>query len=416
MMLINERFANDGKASLNLSILQKEYIDIYEKKCRSGEYSLVKRECECGSRDHEVIAQKDRYGIAVDTVICKNCGLIMTSPCLDEKSNNLFYDNEYPYIYRAENKPSEEKFQEQREEAEFIVSFIRKHTGLLNGSVLEIGCADGRNVAIFAEQGYDVCGIDLSHNYVEFGRGKGLNLICSDAASFATNGYKYDLIVLNQVLEHFINPGRELDIISRMLKPDGYLYIAVPGVKALTFGAYRSDFLLMLQNAHIFNFTRESLCVMMSKYGFADVFCNEIICGIFQKSDKKNTGKGNLYIRTKNYLSELEASGGDRETMLKFRFKELISGYEEAEVVLYGTAIELDEYVQGLSDLSKIRGFFYSDKKVPADVLAYIENQNGKVKCLFIVDEKQNAYLMSAFSAEIASHKLEVYSVYSDTF
>lgn len=72
--------------------------------------------------------------------------------------------------------------------------------------------------------------------------------------------------------------------------------------------------------------------------------------------------------------------------------------------------------MQGLNDLSMIRGFFYSDKKVPADVSAYIEKQNGKVKCLFIVDEKQNAYLMNAFSAEITSHKLEVYSVYSDTF
>lgn len=331
---LSERYANDGKASLNLSALQKEYIDVFEKKCRNGEYTLVQRKCECGQGDFEVIAQKDRYGIAVDTVICKNCGLIMTNPSLDEKSNNSFYDKEYPFIYRAEENPSEEKFQEQREEAEFIVRFIQKHTGLYNGKVLEIGCADGRNVAIFAEQGYDVCGIDLSHNYVEFGKSKGLNLICSDAASFAKNGNKYDLIVLNQVLEHFINPGRELGIISEMLKPDGYLYIAVPGVKALTFGAYRSDFLLMLQNAHVYNFTRESLCVMMNKYGFSDVFCNEIICGIFQKSDKKIGGKGNLYSRTKKYLSELEDAGGNREIMLKMRFQELISGFEAAEVVL----------------------------------------------------------------------------------
>ena len=416
MALISERYVNDGKASLNLSELQKEYIRIFEQKCQSGEYSLEQRECECGESDFELIAQKDRYGIAVDTVICRNCGLIMTNPCLDEKSNNSFYDKEYPFIYRAEEKPSEEKFQEQREEAEFIVGFIQKHTGLYSGKVLEIGCADGRNVAVFAEHGYDVCGIDLSHTYVEFGKEKGLNLICSDAATYAKNGNTYDLIVLNQVLEHFINPGRELEIIKGMLKPDGYLYIAVPGVKALTFGAYRSDFLLMLQNAHVFNFTRESLCGMMRKYGFDSIFCNEIICGIFQKRESKIVGREDTYSRTKQYLADVEKNAGDTRGLLKRRFREIVSDYGPAEVVLYGTATELDEFVQELTDVSPIRGFFYSDKKKPEEVSAFIRTQAGNVKCLFIIDAAKNAVLLRAFSEEIRSHQIAIYAAYSDTF
>ena len=139
MAIISDRFIDDTQPAFELSEIQKKYIRIFIDKCSSGEYSFEHLNCECGCNDFETIAKKDRYGIPVETVICRNCGLIMTNPCLDSNSNNAFYDNEYHYIYRSEDKPSDDNFVQRKNEAKTIIEFVRKHAKIYNGSVLEIG-------------------------------------------------------------------------------------------------------------------------------------------------------------------------------------------------------------------------------------------------------------------------------------
>ncbi len=415
MPLISDRFLDDGKPILELSEIQKRYIEIFREKCSNGDYKFRLCNCECGSDNFETLAQKDRYGLPMETVICKDCGLIMTNPRLDDDSNNKFYDCEYPFIYRAEETPSEEVFLEGKKSAKSIVSFIRKHTGVDSGSVLEIGCADGRNIAAFSECGYDACGLDLSHTYVEFGKSKGLNLQCMDAASFEKTGQKFDIIVLNHVLEHFTDIGRELEIIGKMMNPEGILFIAVPGVKALTFGVYESDFLRLLQNAHIYNFTRDSLCSVMGLYGFDCVFANEFIYSIF-RYDGNIRPKQDLYENTIKYLTRLEKSRGDRRALLIGRTIDKISSYKKGEVLLYGTAHELDAIVGKLEDVTPIMGFFYSDSKSPEAIAEYIQTLVDKPKCLVIVDSEQDNGLTERMQNLLNRTETNVFSVYSEQF
>ncbi|MBR6160003.1 MAG: class I SAM-dependent methyltransferase [Lachnospiraceae bacterium] len=416
MALLSDRYKNDGIATVDLSDIQRKYIDIFRKKCESGEYKFRERECECGNGDLEIISQKDRYGLPVTTVICRNCGLIMTSPCLDDASNNAFYDNEYHYIYRAEDKPSDKNFLNRKSDAaRSIIPFIRKNSGLYEGTVLEIGCADGGNVAAFAEYGYTASGIDLSHTYTEFGKSKGLDLYCSDASSFAKKGLQYDLIVINHVLEHFTDLKKELNTISRMLKPGAYLFVGVPGIKDLTFGAYRGDLLRMLQNAHIFNFTKDTLCRVMAKYGFSCVFCNELIQGVFKKETAPASFQ-NVYADTIGYLQRVEQAAGNVQSLLIARAADKLGSYNRGEVILYGSTMELDAFTRLVPDLSSIKGFFYSDKKSPEDVVTYINSlaPAQMPKCLMLIDRDNDAVLKQQFCLLPPGHDIELFSIYSE--
>ncbi len=411
--MISKRFANDGKASLNLSDLQKKYIANYQERCMSGKYKFRNRICECGNEDFEILAQKDRYGISMDTVICKRCGLIMTNPCLEDDSNNEFYDNEYPYIYRAEDKPSEEVFLKAKEDGFGIVSFIERHTGIKSGRVLEIGCADGRNVAAFSERGYEASGIDLSHSYVEFGRDKGLDLYCCSTKEFSERGEQFDIVVLNHVLEHFTDLERELTIISRILKTEGFLFIGVPGVRALMYGTYNSDFLLLLQNAHIFNFTRTTLIDVMHRHGFENVFCNEMIAGVF----KKSTGTHryiNEYEQTLKFLNLLEKNPNNTCGLVQERAEYILSHFEEGQVILYGTASELEMLISNTKDLSCIKGFFYTDKKKPEEVSDYIKSVGQGLKCLLIADMEKDNEITDEILDFLNDFSIEIYSAYRE--
>ncbi|MCR5510700.1 MAG: class I SAM-dependent methyltransferase [Lachnospiraceae bacterium] len=411
--LLSERYKNDGAPAFGLSDVQREHVRRYVEKCESGEYSFRKRECECGNGDLEVIAQKDRYGLPVETVICRNCGLIMTDPCLDDTSNNSFYDGEYHYIYRAETTPTEEHFEERKNEAVRIIEFIRKHTGMDSGSVLEIGCADGGNVAAFAEKGYEATGIDLSHTYVEFGKERGLDLYCSDASSFAQNGQKFDIVVLNHVLEHFTDLERELNTIADLMNDTGVLFVAVPGVKYLTFGAYKHDFLLMLQNAHIFNFTKDTLCQTMKKYGFDSIFANEAVYALFKKGDPESSFSDH-YSDITYYLKCVEDAGGDTGKLLIQRVNSKLTGCKKGDVLLYGTVLELDALVRDLSDLSAIRGFFYTDKKTPEDAVEYMK-RNG-IHEMVLVDAKMDQQLIQIVTGLIKDSDINLMSVYRELF
>lgn len=411
--LLSERYVDDGLPAFALSDVQKEHIRSFNEKCTSGIYSFRNRICECGSNDFEVIAQKDRYGLPVDTVICRNCGLIMTNPCLDDTSNALFYDNEYHYIYRSETKPSEQNYEERKHDAHTIIDFIQKHAGMFEGTVLEIGCADGGNVAAFNEKGYTASGIDLSHTYVEFGKNKGLDLYCSDAASFARTGNKYDLVVLNHVLEHFTDLQGELQVIRELVNDDGYLFIAVPGLKYLTFGAYDCDFLLMLQNAHVYNFTKDTLIQAMKKNGFDCVFANEAVYGLFKKGTSVSSF-GNFYHDNYNYLMEIENASGNRQLLLIKRAIRELNSSKSCEIILYGTATELDALTQSMPDLSPIRGFFYTDRKSPSEVVEYLINNN--LKHLWLVDSARDKDLTQELSELIIDRNISLFSVYREMF
>ena len=411
--LISKRFTNDGIPAFELSDIQKEYIFRFNEKCQRGEYSFRKRKCECGKGDFEVIAQKDRYGLPVETVICRNCGLIMTNPCLDDASNNAFYDCEYHFIYRSEEAPTEERFEERKKYANTIVSFIKKHTEFDSGSVLEIGCADGGNIAAFVENGYKATGIDLSHTYIEYGKKRGLDLYCSDASSFARRGQRFDIVVLNHVLEHFTDLEREMSTIAELMNDTGVLFVAVPGVKYMTFGAYNRDFLLMLQNAHIFNFTKDTLCQTMKKYGFDSIFSNEAVYALFKKGDPECSFLDH-YTDVINYLKCVEESAGDTNTLLINRVAVELSGCKKGDALLYGTVQELDTLVQQLPDLAAIRGFFYTDRKKPEEVIEYMRS-NG-IHEVVLIDVKRDQQFTQRMIDLIKDSNIRFMSVYRELF
>ncbi len=416
MALLSARYQNDGIPVLELDEIQNKYISEYTDKIKDGRYRYIPAPCECGSEDLEVIAEKDRYGIPLTTVICRNCGLIMTDPRLDPPSNASFYDNEYHFIYRDEAKPSYDNFIRRKENAKDIIDYVRDNAHLMEGSVLEIGCADGGNVAAFNDAGYNACGIDLSHAYTEFGSSQGLDLSCQSAKEHAASGKKYDLIVMNQVMEHFTDLESELASVSELLAPDGILFISVPGVKYLSFSVYNADFLHMLQNAHVFNFTRDTLCQVMKKYGFDCISANEFIYGLFKKGEKVSSFK-NLYSDVRGYLEYVENAKGDNLALVSERTNRILGPYKAGDVLLYGSLVEMDILVGQLENVKKLRGFLATDSKSAEDVLKFIQKEAKKkpVRCLMLADSAENKRLMEYFKQN-PIRGLDVYSIYTENF
>lgn len=237
--------------------------------------------------------KKDRYGLYMPVVICRDCGLIQTNPRMNQKAYNEFYSVEYPKLYRAEEKPTETFFRGEYGSGRRIFDYLQTN-GLFkapkNKFVLEVGCGAGGILHYFKEKGCRIKGVDLGEIYIEYGKTQyNLDLSVGTINSINLNEAP-DLIVYSQALEHILTPNDELQKVHNILSDTGILYIEIPGVRNLM-KSYEMDLLRLLQNAHIYHFTLTSLTNLLINNDFELIVGNEKVNSVFRKVQNENTSK-----------------------------------------------------------------------------------------------------------------------------
>ena len=286
--MLAQRFEYDGRPILSLNSLQLRTKARIERKVERGIYQFEKVPCElCGSSEFEPLAGKDRYGLWMPAVICRCCGLAQTNPRMNEASYREFYNLEYRKLYDGVERPSEDRYRSQYKRGRRIFARLMKLGVLpqdLRGvSVFEVGCSAGGVLGYFRDRGCVVRGVDVDREYTQFGRQRhGLPIEAGTLAEVSFTR-KPDLIIYSHVLEHLLDPARELALIRRTLAGDGALYLEVPGIKHLG-GDYQMDFLRLLQNAHTYHFSLTTLEALAGRSGFELLRGNEFVQAIFRKS------------------------------------------------------------------------------------------------------------------------------------
>lgn len=268
-----------------LNSLQNSTVKIINEKVKNKKYILEKSNCICGGEDDLLIGEIDRYGIEINTVLCKNCGLVRSNPYYNNETLTNFYENEYRPLYVGVDNCTEKFFENQKEIGESIYEYIKEFLTKkgIDAVIYEIGCGAGGILKTFQEKGYKTVGCDFNENYLEYGRSKGVNLVNGDCNSLKEYGTA-DLIILNHVLEHFKDPLTALKDIRGLLNKDGILYIRVPGIYDINF-TYKGDVFLYLQNAHAFHYTLTTLIYVLNLANFKIVRGNESVQAIFRISN-----------------------------------------------------------------------------------------------------------------------------------
>mgnify|MGYP001385753870 CR=1 FL=1 len=121
------------------------------------------------------------------------------------------------------------------------------------GRCLDVGCGLGGFVA-FRQ---DTLGIDINPLLVEFCRSQELEVVEFNGTNIPHEACSFDSLIMDNVLEHILDPTELLIDFVRVLKPGGKLLIGVPGRKG-----YESD------PDHKVFYTRESLRSLLHKHGF----------------------------------------------------------------------------------------------------------------------------------------------------
>ena len=270
-----------------LTAAQIEIRDRVAARLADGTYAQEEVPCLCGRDGGEVIAERDRYGLPVRTVLCPDCGLLRTSPRMTPEATSRFYEEDYRGLYTGhENR--ERLFQGQVRGGMFLLQQLGRL--LTEGAkVYEVGCGAGGVLLPFARAGCHVSGVDLGSEYLEIGRREGLDLLHGDARTLlAERGGDADLVIVRHVLEHFLDLPGEVAALADLLAPGGVLWVEVPGVLAIG-EQYGGDFLRFLQNAHTYHFTARTLAYALARCDLEVRVTTEHAFGLALKSGDGTT-------------------------------------------------------------------------------------------------------------------------------
>ncbi len=140
------------------------------------------------------------------------------------------------------------------------------------GSLLDVGCGTGGNLAVLQAQGWDVYGIEISKIAAGHARervGDRIHAGTLEDAPFKEDFF--DVIVLSHALEHLFSPGDALSRARRLLKPEGLLVVTVPNAASLEGWLFGRLWVGWDPPRHLYHFEQATLDRLLRGVGFRAV-------------------------------------------------------------------------------------------------------------------------------------------------
>lgn len=224
----------------------------------------------CGQDDAEpLIASRDHFhgGTTLFHVVrCRHCALAYLDPRPRDGDLASLYSEEYgAYLGRASwltrlahNVPVSKR-------ARWVAQHVPR-----GGSVLDVGCGDGRLLAHLAAKGFAVRGVELSAEGARQCReDQGLDVFHGSLMDARLPAASLDAITMIHAIEHAPDPAALLAECHRLLRPGGVLLIEIPhhdSLPARIFGSYWQGWHLPY---HLYHFTTATLERFLVRAGFS---------------------------------------------------------------------------------------------------------------------------------------------------
>lgn len=276
--------------------------------------------CLCGEGNEsqaEVLAKIDRWGLPVNNVICKKCGLVRIHPRYEHSVYENIYINIYWKLVHGANELTEKRFSFSVKRAKPFADHLTNNYELAGKKVLEIGASYGAGLYRLKDSSCErLVGYDYDKEFLEKGRQyTGLDLRYGGVDEAVRDEEQYDLVILRHVFEHFLDPARELISLSKLLGKNGLLFIEVPGVYNMTY--WYDDPLQYFDFFHTYSYTLGTLKNEMMKNGYVLHEGNEHVYSFWKYNGKKSQVEPNAREaeRIKKYIYKVERKRARREKL-----------------------------------------------------------------------------------------------------
>lgn len=137
------------------------------------------------------------------------------------------------------------------------------------GRVLDLGCGNGRALKSLLDRGYQCFGIELPGKSLERARTiAGLQLKQGALASGDYPDNYFDAVTLWHVFEHLDKPRETLAILSKVIRPGGWLLLSLPNIESWQAQWFGGDWFHLDPPRHLFFMGPDPLKQALATFGF----------------------------------------------------------------------------------------------------------------------------------------------------
>lgn len=181
--------------------------------------------------DYECHSARNEFRGAV----CPECRVWYLDPRPCERDYQLIYPKSYP-AYAMGGETGRGDSLAFRAKAWIEALKIRRYARFVHGvrgEILDVGCGDGMLLDGFARAGFpreELVGLDFNPAAVERTRAKGYRVIEGLFETADVCASRYRLVVMNQVIEHLVEPLAGMRKLREMLVPGGHVFLETPNL------------------------------------------------------------------------------------------------------------------------------------------------------------------------------------------
>ncbi len=198
---------------------------------------------------------------------CSTCTFTFTSPRPDTEEMGKYYQSDIyishhankggiiPWIYRIIR------------DMQFVnkTNIIKRYTRE-NISILDIGCGTGAFLEYCKKLNWNVIGVEPDQDARNSTKEKSITVY--DLDNLNTSNENYDVITMWHVLEHVHDLDQRMKQLSKLIKEDGIVIIAVPNYKSYDSQLYKSYWAAYDLPRHLSHFSIDTITKLFDNHMF----------------------------------------------------------------------------------------------------------------------------------------------------
>ena len=142
----------------------------------------------------------------------------------------------------------------------------------LGGSLLDVGCSYGQFLDLLRPHpGYHPYGLDFKAEASSGLETKGHQILSGSLEEMKLESEKFNVVRMNHVVEHLLDPVRALENAYRSLKSGGYLVGETPNIDSFEFKIFRKYWGGLSVPRHLYLFSKSTLNLLLSRVGFKEI-------------------------------------------------------------------------------------------------------------------------------------------------
>ncbi|MFA6937852.1 MAG: methyltransferase domain-containing protein [Treponema sp.] len=208
---------------------------------------------------------------------CQKCGMIYLSWKLDSKDtqyNREYFYEDYQKQYGKTYLEDFASIKAQCVRRTSVIDFLYRHSrSPVTPTILDIGCAMGPFLDAANDSGWQVFGIDVSKDAVEYVQNTlHYPAVCASFPKFdALTEFgisKFDAVTMWYVIEHFKDLNSVLKAVSKNIKLNGIFAFSTPSCSGVSYKYYQEKFFQDSPSDHYSIWEIKKTNSILEKYGF----------------------------------------------------------------------------------------------------------------------------------------------------